>query len=201
MKRLFDISVAIVGLIFFLPLLLVVAIVIKLDSVGPVLFRQRRMGKDFKPFEIYKFRTMVQDAPQKGGRITFGEDPRITRVGRVLRRAKIDELPQVINVLKGDMSLVGPRPEVPEFVELFRADYEEILTVRPGITDLASLKYRNEADILARSENPEKEYVTRVLPEKISLAREYIRESSFLFDLKIILRTLRRVVVSERTAA
>src|SRR3972149_8115601 len=132
---------------------------------------------------------MVQDAPRKGGPITFGNDPRVTRVGNVLRKTKIDELPQLINVLKGEMTFVGPRPEVPKYVLLFRQDYEEILKVRPGITDLASLKYRDEATILGRSENPEEEYIGRVLPDKIKLAKEYIRRSSFLFDLSLILKT------------
>jgi lipopolysaccharide/colanic/teichoic acid biosynthesis glycosyltransferase len=122
-----------------------------------------------------------------------GDDPRITPTGRLLRRTKIDEVPQLINVLKGDMSFVGPRPEVPEFVELFRSEYEEILKVRPGITDLASLKYRDEAAVLEQSENPEEEYLRRVLPDKINLSKEYIRRSSFFFDLTLILKTVRKL--------
>jgi len=154
-----------------------------------VFFKQERMGKNFRPFYIYKFRSMVQEAPEKGALISVANDSRITRVGNVLRKAKIDELPQLINVLIGEMSLVGPRPEVPKYVQLFRKDYEEILRVHPGITDLASLKYRDEAAILAQSENPEEAYLKRVLPDKIKLAKEYIRRSSFLFDLSLILRT------------
>ena len=126
----------------------------------------------------------------KGRTITVGNDPRITRAGRLLRATKIDELPQLINVLKGDMSFVGPRPEIRQYVELFRKDYEEILKIRPGITDLASVKYRDEAAVLEQSENPEEEYLRRVLPDKIRLAKEYIRRSSFFFDLTLILKTL-----------
>jgi len=189
-KQAFDIVVAFVGLLFLLPLLLLVALLIKIDSRGPVFFRQERIGRDFRPFLIYKFRTMVQDASRKGGSITFGLDPRITRVGRLLRKTKIDELPQLINVLRGEMSFVGPRPEVWQYVELFRQDYEEILKVLPGITDLASLRYRHEAEILGRSENPEEEYVRRVLPEKIRLAKEYVRRSSLLFDVTLIFKTI-----------
>ena len=188
-KRSFDIAVSAIGLALCSPLFLVVAALIKWDSKGSVFFRQERIGKNFRPFWIYKFRSMVQDAPEKGALISVANDSRITRVGNVLRKTKIDELPQLINVLKGEMSLVGPRPEVPKYVQLFRIDYEEILRVPPGLTDLASLKYRDEAAILAQSENPEEAYLKRVLPDKIKLAKEYIRRSSFLFDLSLILRT------------
>lgn len=189
-KRIFDIVLALAGLLFLSPLLLLVALLIKRDSPGPIFFKQERMGKGFQPFLIHKFRTMVRDAPRRGGPITFGADPRVTTVGWVLRRTKIDELPQLINVLRGEMSLVGPRPEVRPYVERFRADYEEILRVLPGITDLASLKYRAETEVLGRSENPEKEYIERILPEKIQLAKEYVRRSSFFFDITLILKTL-----------
>ena len=192
-KRLFDIVVSLVGLICFFPLLLLAAVLIKLDSAGPVFFRQTRMGMRFRPFQILKFRTMVQDSSTRGQSITVGDDPRITRVGWFLRKSKIDELPQLFNVLKGDMSLVGPRPEIPEFVNLFRSEFEEILAVRPGITDLASLKYRDEASILGQSETPEDEYVRRVLPDKIKLAKEYIQRSSLLFDLSVICRTVFKI--------
>jgi lipopolysaccharide/colanic/teichoic acid biosynthesis glycosyltransferase len=190
MKRAFDITTASVGLVLLSPLLIFVSLLIKLDSPGSALFRQERMGRGFCPFRIYKFRTMVQDAPGRGGLITFGGDSRITRVGRVLRKTKIDELPQLINILRGEMSFVGPRPEVRRYVELFREDYAEILKVLPGITDLASLQYRHEAEILGRCEDPEEEYVTRVLPEKIRLAREYTNQSSLCFDVILILKTL-----------
>jgi lipopolysaccharide/colanic/teichoic acid biosynthesis glycosyltransferase len=181
------------GLFFLSPFLLLAAVLIKLDSQGPVFFKQERIGRRFRPFYIYKFRTMVDDAARLGNAITAGNDPRITRVGWFLRKTKIDELPQLINVLKGEMTFVGPRPEVRQFVELFRQDYEEILQMRPGITDLASLKYRDEAAVLGQSENPEEEYLRSVLPEKIKLGKEYIRRSSFFFDLTLIFKTLLRL--------
>lgn len=190
MKRLLDILAAVAGLaLFFLPGLLVAAI-IKLTSRGPVFFRQERMGRGFRPFRIYKFRSMTQDAPQKGGLVTFGADPRITPVGHFLRATKIDELPQLINVLVGDMSLVGPRPEVRKYVEMFRGDYAEILAVRPGITDPASIKYRHEAEVLGQAGDPEKEYIERILPEKLRLAKEYAKNSSLWLDFAIILKTI-----------
>jgi len=144
-----------------------------------VFFRQKRMGRGGRPFFILKFRTMVQEAPKRGGPITCGDDPRITRIGRLLRKTKLDELPQLINVLRGDMSLVGPRPEVPKYVEMFRQDYEEILRVRPGITDLASVKFCDEAALLGSAANPEEEYLRRVLPEKIRLAKEYVAKFTY----------------------
>jgi lipopolysaccharide/colanic/teichoic acid biosynthesis glycosyltransferase len=190
MKRMFDIVVAAVALVVLFPLLVLTALLIKLDSPGPIFFRQERIGRNFRPFGIYKFRTMVQEASAHGGLITVGEDRRITRVGRILRKTKVDEIPQLINILKGEMAIVGPRPEIRYYVELFRRDYEEILKVRPGLTDLASLKYRDEASLLGKAANPEAEYMTRVLPEKIRLAKDYLRRSSFLFDLSLILKTL-----------
>ena len=189
-KRAFDILAVALGLLLLSPLFALVALLVKLTSPGPVFFRQQRIGRRFRPFFINKFRTMVQDAPKLGAQITFGDDPRITRLGHILRKTKIDELPQLINVLKGEMSLVGPRPEVPKYVEMFRDDYEEILQVRPGITDLASIEYRDEAAVLAEADNPEEEYVRRVLPEKIRLAKEYVRRASFWYDLTIIMKTL-----------
>ena len=194
MKRILDIVVSLIGLICLLPLLLLVAVLIKLDSTGPIFFRQERIGMRFRPFQILKFRTMVQDSLTRGQSITVGDDPRITRVGRFLRKTKIDELPQLINVLRGEMTFVGPRPEVPQYVELFRQDYEEILKIRPGITDLASIKYRDEAALLGNSENPEQEYVTRVLPDKINLGKEYIRCSSLAFDLRLIFKTFLKLI-------
>ena len=192
MKRTFDIGVSFVGLILLSLLMLLAALAIKLDSPGPIMFRQKRIGKGFHPFLIYKFRTM-REASGRRRSLTVGDDPRITSSGRFLRRTKIDEIPQLINVLKGDMSFVGPRPEVPEFVELFRSEYEEILKVRPGITDLASLKYRDEAAVLGHCNNPQEEYLRHVLPDKINLNKEYIRRSSFFFDLTLILKTVRKL--------
>jgi len=192
-KRLADILVSSAGLLLLSPLFVLVAVLIKLDSRGPVFFRQERIGQGFDPFLIYKFRSMVKDAPQRGGLLTAGQDPRVTSIGRLLRKAKIDEIPQLINVLVGEMSLVGPRPEVRRYVDLFQSDYEEILQVRPGITDLASLKYRDESSVLMEAADPEKEYITRILPDKIALAKEYVRRSSLLFDASLILKTFVKV--------
>lgn len=189
-KRSFDIGIAAIGLLVLLPIMLILALLIKCDSQGPVFFKQKRIGKNFRAFSIYKFRTMKENSELSGPVITVGEDPRITRIGRFLRKTKIDELPQLINVLKGEMSLVGPRPELPRFVELFRREYAEILTVRPGITDLASLKYHDEAKLMGEFTNAEEEYVRRILPDKIRLAKEYICRSSIFFDFSLVLRTL-----------
>lgn len=189
-KRAFDVVAALAGLILLSPVMIVAALMIKWDSKGAVFFKQERIGKNFRPFLIYKFRTMTENGGGDARLITAGEDPRITRAGRILRMLKIDELPQLINVLIGDMSFVGPRPEVRQYVEFFQSEYEEILTVRPGITDLASLKYRDEAALLGQADNPEQEYVTRVLPDKIQMAKEYIHRSSFFFDLSLILKTI-----------
>lgn len=186
LKRSFDVAAAGLGLVVLSPLLILVAILVRLTSPGPALFRHERIGRVGRPFRMFKFRTMVHDAPARGGPITFGDDPRITRLGKILRKTKIDELPQLLNVLRGDMSLVGPRPEVPRYVEMFRADYDEILRVRPGITDLASIRYRDEAAVLGNAPDPEAEYVERVLPEKIHLAKQYVRRQSLRLDLAIL---------------
>lgn len=193
-KRLVDIMGASIGLVLFSPLFLILAVLIKLDSSGPVLFRQERIGRKFIPFFIYKFRTMAAGRANEGLCITSRNDSRITRAGRWLRATKLDELPQLLNVLIGDMSLVGPRPEVRQYVELFRSEYEQLLSIRPGMTDLASLKYREEGDFLAQAEDPESEYVTRILPDKIELGNMYLRRASLLFDLSLILKTLLRLV-------
>lgn len=190
LKRTCDIGAALVGLVILAPLLALIALSVKLTSRGGVLFRQERIGRNGHPFFILKFRTMVPNAPNLGGPITFGNDPRITPFGRLLRKAKLDELPQLVNVLRGDMSLVGPRPEVRKYVEMFAHDYEEILQVRPGVTDLASILYRDESTILGNASDPEAEYIHRVLPEKIRLAKEYVQRQSMLLDLKILLGTL-----------
>ncbi|MBK9945646.1 MAG: SDR family NAD(P)-dependent oxidoreductase [Nitrospira sp.] len=193
MKRTCDICLATLGLIITSPLLALIALLIKLDSSGPVIFRQIRVGQGFRPFAIRKFRTMVANDSVGGPLVTVGRDCRITRVGHILRGLKLDELPQLWNVLLGDMSLVGPRPEVPRFVECARAEFAEVLTVRPGITDLASLKYIDEAAILAASANPEEEYQHKVLPEKLRLAKLYIRHMSLRLDFAIILQTVLRI--------
>ena len=194
MKRLIDILVGLCGLILCLPLFVIIAVLIKLSSPGPIFFKQIRMGRGFQQFYMYKFRTMVQDASQKGARITVGNDFRITRIGRLFRQLKLDELPQLINVLKGDMSLVGPRPEVPYYVDKFKEDYQDVLKVRPGLTDLASLKYIDEQTILGKASKPEDEYIDKILPEKIRLAKLYIEHASVLFDLAVIAQTGLRLV-------
>jgi lipopolysaccharide/colanic/teichoic acid biosynthesis glycosyltransferase len=189
MKRLFDIISSLVGLIFISPIFLVVPILIKLDSKGPVFFKQWRIGKDGKQFKIYKFRTMLQDADKVGSLITAGNDQRITAIGKLLRRYEVDELPTLINVLKGDMSIVGPRPEVPKYLHHYDRKYREILSVRPGITDLGTLSFRDEAKYLD-AQNYEDTYETEILPQKLDLYLEYVHNKSFLFDLRIILKTI-----------
>jgi len=193
MKRLFDLLFSSIGLLLLQPLFIVTAIMIKVDSAGPIFFRQERIGRNFRRFMIYKFRTMVVDAEKKGLRITSGGDRRVTRVGRMLRKFKIDELPQLFNVLKGDMSLVGPRPEVEEYVTLYEEDYREILKRRPGITDVSSIIFREEEAVLKSQADPEGYYKKILLPEKIRLAKEYIENSSLLYDLKLVLNTLHKI--------
>jgi lipopolysaccharide/colanic/teichoic acid biosynthesis glycosyltransferase len=190
LKRCFDFTVALIALIALSPVFVLTAIAVRCDSRGPIFFLQQRVGRGFRSFWICKFRTMVVDAPLRGPQITSGEDPRITRVGRYLRKWKLDELPQLWNVFKGEMSLVGPRPEVPRYVEMFRDDYACLLSVRPGITDPASLKYRDEAAILAQSQNPEETYVRLILPEKIALAKRYVAQASLSGDLALIWQTI-----------
>ena len=199
MKRAFDIIASACGLIVLSPVMLVCACLVKLTSTGPVLFKQKRMGRNFRLFEILKFRSMTVGAEQMGDRVTAGGDNRITGIGRILRKTKLDELPQLLNVLKGDMSLVGPRPEVPEFVEIYREDYQELLSVRPGITDIGSIEFRDEEEILARSDDPRQTYIDDILPQKIELGKSYIKRSSVVFDIKLILLTLLRVVRKENT--
>lgn len=189
-KRIFDLLAAGLGLLLLSPLLLATALAIRLDSPGPVFFRQERVGRGGRSFRIHKFRTMRHGAG--GALITVGEDARITRVGAFLRRTKLDELPQLIDVLRGTMSLVGPRPEVPRYVALYpSALREKVLSVRPGLTDLASIEYRDENALLARAADPEREYVETVLPAKLQLAADYVDRRTLALDLRIIVRTLR----------
>jgi lipopolysaccharide/colanic/teichoic acid biosynthesis glycosyltransferase len=191
LKRVFDLVTAGTSLVILAPVLLAVAAAVRVSSRGPIIFAQERVGRGFKTFRILKFRTMFVDAAARGGQLTVGAfDPRITPVGRFLRRTKLDELPQLWNVVWGDMSLVGPRPEVPKYVEMFHSDYVEILRVRPGITDPASLKYRHEADELAAAGDPEAEYIQRILPDKIAISKRYIESSSLVGDAGVLLRTL-----------
>ncbi|MGY4830604.1 sugar transferase [Sphaerotilaceae bacterium SBD11-9] len=191
-KRLFDVLLAAIGLLLLSPLMLAIAVWIKLDSPGPVFYRQERVGRFGVPFRIHKFRTMTHGSG--GAQITVGQDARITRAGAFLRRVKLDELPQLIDVLQGTMSLVGPRPEVPRYVALYpTALRDKVLSVRPGITDLASLEYRDENERLARAADPEREYVDVVMPAKLQLAAHYVDRASLRFDLQLILRTLHLV--------
>lgn len=188
---------ALAGLVLLAPLLAAIALAVKVDSPGPVFFRQERVGRHFRRFRLLKFRTMVAGA-EGGPALTAGDDPRVTRAGRLLRRFKLDELPQLVNVLRGEMSLVGPRPELPCYVERFRRDYEELLSVRPGLTDPASIKYADEAELLGRAADAEAEYLREVLPDKIALAKAYVRERSLLSDLGILWRTAARLVGAAR---
>ena len=192
-KRLFDLAMASFGLLLLGPVLLAIAAWIKLDSRGPVFFRQQRVGRNGKLFRIHKFRTMSAGQPgNEQPLITVGADPRITRAGATLRRTKFDELPQLIDVVRGDMSLVGPRPEVPRYVALYpEALRAKVLSVRPGITDLASIEYRDESELLARSADPEREYVEVVLPAKLRAAARYVDEMSLATDVRVLGSTLR----------
>jgi lipopolysaccharide/colanic/teichoic acid biosynthesis glycosyltransferase len=187
LKRGVDIAASAVSLVLLAPVMLSVALAIRLSSNGPILFRQQRMGRGFRPFTILKFRSMTHGS--EGPAITVGGDARVTDLGRFLRYTKLDELPQLINVLRGDMSLVGPRPELARYVELFKQEYAEILSVRPGITDFASFQYRDEEQILARSADPEREYSEVILPIKVELGKRYVRRAGLGFDLGIILKT------------
>ena len=196
MKRAFDFSVAFLGLLLISPLLVLIAFVIKMDSEGPVIFRQVRVGRGLRPFKMYKFRTMLHKASAQSLCLTIGDDARVTRVGRILRKFKLDELPQLVNVLIGDMSLVGQRPEVPRYVEPLRAQFSDVLVVRPGLTDLASMKYIDESSVLACFSNPEEAYQTKILPEKLRLAKLYVRHMSFRLDFAILVQTLLRMVNS-----
>lgn len=193
-KRLFDIVLSGLGLLLLSPLLLALGLWVKLDSPGPVLFRQQRVGRHGVLFDIHKFRTMRVDAPALGPQITVGLDPRITRSGARLRHYKLDELPQLWDVLRGAMSLVGPRPEVPRYVALYPEDLRAlVLSVRPGITDLASIEYRDESAVLARAADPERAYIEEVMPAKLALAARYAREQSLIGDVWLIVQTLKAI--------
>ena len=193
MKRLFDIAIATFMLFMATPLLVTLAILIYVVDGRPVLFRHRRVGLNGKPFYLIKFRTMRAEG-NRGPQITSEHDSRITRLGQFLRRYKLDELPQIFNVLCGDMAVVGPRPEVQEYVELFPQEYREILTVKPGITDPASLKYRDEQVLLASVDDPENYYLENVLPAKLAISLDYIKHQSIALDVGIIMATCRSIV-------
>ena len=193
-KRLFDIIFSVIGLILLMPLLLLIAILIKLDSKGPILFIQGRVGKNNQDFNIYKFRTMRIQSDKKGLLTLGNHDSRITSIGYFLRRYKIDEFPQLINILKGDMSFVGPRPELRYYVNFYNKDDMKIFQVRPGITGLASLKYRNEVELLEAAKDPEVFFIKTIIPDKLKYNKEYISKQNFFFDLKLIGLTIIKVI-------
>ena len=193
LKRIFDITLSLFGLIILLPFILIIAILIKIDSKGPVFFKQIRVTKNGKEFKIFKYRTM-RVGSDKYSQITVGKDGRITKIGSFLRKYKLDEIPQLINVLIGDMSLVGPRPEVPKYVALYTDEQKEILKVRAGITDYASIEFSDENDLLASEEEPEKAYIEKIMPKKIELNKKYLSKISILTDIKIILLTIKKIL-------
>ena len=190
-KRTLDLTAGGLALALLSPVIGFVAFQIKREDRGPAFYRAPRVGKDGHVFRMYKFRTMVVNADRIGGPSTAGDDPRITRIGHRIRRSKLDEIPQLINVVRGDMSLVGPRPEVPHYVDMFTPRERAILSVRPGITDWASIKYRNEGEILRGAADPEQAYMERIRPGKLELQLEYVRRQSFWVDLQILAATAR----------
>jgi len=194
LKRLFDITMSLLGLIALFPLFLLIAFFIVLESKGGIFYLQKRVGREGCDFNLYKFRTMKTDSDKKGLLTVGSRDSRITKVGYYLRKYKIDELPQLINVLNGSMSLVGPRPEVRKYVEMYNENQKAILKVKPGITDYASIEYFNENDLLAKSDNPEKTYIEEVMPAKIELNKKYISNPTLANDFKIIIKTIGKII-------
>ena len=195
-KRAFDLCCAVPGLLLLSPLFALISLAVYLDSGGPVFFRQPRVGRGGRRFLLWKFRTMVVDADRRGGELTVGRDPRITRVGNVLRASKLDELPQLVNVVRGEMSLVGPRPEVPRYVALYDESERAVLHLTPGITDPASIVYRHEAELLGRSADPERTYREKVMKHKIEINLAYARRASLWSDFGVLLRTVRSLLES-----
>lgn len=199
MKRLLDIVASALGLIVLSPLFAVLSVWIKMDSRGPIFYRQIRVGKNNKDFRLFKFRSMRPDSDKLGLITIGGHDPRVTRSGFYIRKYKLDEFPQLINVFKGDMSLVGPRPEVRKYVDIYSQEQMKILAVRPGITSLASIRYRNENDILAAADDPEKCYIEQIMPDKIAIDLEYIEKANLREDLKLIILTFKEIIVRKNT--
>ncbi len=193
LKRLFDLILSIVGVLILLPIFLIIGLLIKLTSKGDIIFKQIRVTKNGKEFKIFKFRTMEPNT-EKQSQITVGDDNRITPIGKVLRKTKFDEMPQLFNIIFGDMSFVGPRPEVPKYVALYTKEQKEILTVRAGITDYASIYFSNENEILGKQKNPEKYYIEKIIPYKLKLNKKYIKEASIATDIKIIFLTIFKIV-------
>ena len=195
MKRLFDILASGVGLICLSPLFVVLAVWIKCDSRGPVFYRQVRVGKDNRDFRLFKFRSMRPDSDRLGLITVGGHDPRVTRSGYYIRRYKLDEFPQLINVFKGDMSLVGPRPEVRKYVDMYTPEQMRVLSVRPGITSLASIRYRNENEILAKADDPDRCYIEKVMPDKLAIDLEYVDRATLWNDIRLIFSTFREIIM------
>ena len=193
-KRLFDILSSFFVLIHIWPFMLIIAMLVVFSGRGGVFFTQKRVGRNEKEFKLYKFRTMRLDSEQKGQLTVGGDDPRITKAGRFLRRFKLDELPQLLNVIAGSMSVVGPRPEVSKYTNMYTPEQKKVLSVRPGLTDYASIEYIDENDLLGQSQDPEKTYIDEVMPAKLKLNLKYIEEQGFLTDLKIIFKTLGKII-------
>lgn len=201
LTRAFDMTAAALGLVVLSPLFVVLALLVRFTSPGPAFFQQERVGMHGRTFRMLKFRSMRQDAEALGGQLTVGADPRVTRVGSVLRRYKLDELPQLINVVRGDMALVGPRPEVPRYVALYDARQRRVLEVRPGVTDPASIAYREESELLSSSSDPEATYVDSIMPHKLELNLEYLRRRTLVSDIGILFATLAKLAARERNHA
>lgn len=192
-KRIFDVISSLLVLVVLLPFLLFIAIWISLESPGGPFYGQERIGKNGLPFQLFKFRSMRKDS-DKAGLITIGQDPRITKSGAFLRKTKLDELPQLLNIIAGDMSVVGPRPEVRKYVDMYSDEQKKVLTVRPGLTDIASLEYINEQEILGKAEDPNQVYIQEVMPAKLKLNLEYIEKRGFWFDLGLVFKTIARII-------
>ncbi len=194
LKRIFDICFSLIGLILLLPFFLFISILIIIDSKGGVFYKQVRVGKDEIDFKLFKFRSMRTDSDKKGLLTVGGRDSRITRMGYYIRKYKIDELPQLINVFLGDMSLVGPRPEVRRYTDLYNDEQKKVLSVKPGITDYASIEYSNENELLGKADNPERVYIDEIMPAKLKLNLRYIQEQGLLTDVKIIIKTILKIL-------
>lgn len=197
LKRVFDLFCSVIGFAILLPLFFILSLLIVLDSSGGIFYRQMRVGKNNVDFGLFKFRTMEPESDKKGLLTVGGKDPRITRVGYYLRKYKLDELPQLLNVIAGDMSLVGPRPEVRKYVNLYNSEQQKVLLVKPGITDYASIEYFDENELLGKSTNPEMTYIQEVMPAKLNLNLKYIKERSFAVDFKIIFKTISKIVIKK----
>ncbi|MFN7846987.1 MAG: sugar transferase [Bacteroidota bacterium] len=193
-KRIFDCLFSSIGLIIISPIFMLLSLLIALDSQGGIFYKQVRIGKNMRPFKLFKFRTMYANSDKKGLLTVGDNDNRITRVGYYLRKYKLDELPQLINVFIGDMSFVGPRPEVEKYVKLYNNEQQKVLSVKPGITDWASIRYVNESELLARSSEPEKTYINEIMPAKLAINLEYVKQNNLLIDIKIILHTFRAIL-------